>query len=189
MPGIDELIANLSSSEASERSRAAAWLYTQGCMLAESATRDWRDDPEFAALLTAPPTVGIAVTPENFQAILTVMGSPTLAEVPPDQDAQEFEVHLGDARLDILTTFEPGGAGPIARFLLKYGEGIQQVEYFVRDVDRATQILRTRFSVKPIYPETRAGAGSTRVNFFLATTPQGKNVLIELVEENLRPQK
>jgi len=52
----------------------------------------------------------------------------------------------------------------------------------VREVDRATEILRYRFDLEPIYAKTRAGADGTRVNFFLAPTPHGKKVLIELVE-------
>jgi hypothetical protein len=81
-----------------------------------------------------------------------------------------------------LTTREPDGPGAIARYLQKFGEGIQQIEIYVRDVDRATEILRTRFALSPLYPATRAGADGTRVNFFLATAPDGKKVLIELVE-------
>lgn len=127
--------------------------------------------------------VGIAVQPDTFQKIRAANNSPRLADVPPDQDAHEFELHLEDSiEFDILTTREPGGSGAIARFLQKFGEGIQQVEIYVRDVDRASAILRARFSLLPIYPATRAGADGTRVNFFLATTPDGKKVLIELVE-------
>ena len=75
-----------------------------------------------------------------------------------------------------------GGTGAIARYLEKHGEGIQQIEITVRDVDRATEILRTKFALAPIYPATRPGADGTRVNFFLVPTPQGKKVLVELVE-------
>jgi methylmalonyl-CoA/ethylmalonyl-CoA epimerase len=85
-------------------------------------------------------------------------------------------------RIDILTTRQPGGAGAIARYLLRFGEGIQQVEINVTDVDRATEILRTRFKLEPVYPATRAGADGTRINFFLAPRPDGGKVLIELVE-------
>jgi hypothetical protein len=127
--------------------------------------------------------VGIAVRPETFEKIRLSNNSPRLASVPPDQDAQEFELHLEDAiELDILTTRAAGATGAIARFLEKFGEGIQQVEIYVRDVERATAILRARFGLAPIYPSTRAGADGTRVNFFLATTPEGRKVLIELVE-------
>ena len=84
----------------------------------------------------------------------------------------EFELEFAEGslphvHLDILTTKAPGGNGAIARFLEKFGEGIQQVEIDVTDVDRATEILRTRFKVEPIYPATRPGANGTRVNFFL----------------------
>jgi hypothetical protein len=132
-------------------------------------------------------TVGIAVTPETFERIHAANGSPRLAEVPPDQDAKEFELHFAqNIRLDILTTREPDGTGAIARYLQKFGEGIQQVELLARNVDAATEILRTRFEVQPIYPATRVGADSTRVNFFLVSLPEkapakGK-ILIELVE-------
>ncbi len=85
-------------------------------------------------------------------------------------------------RLDILTTKEPKGKGAIAKFLEKFGEGVQQIEYEVKDVDRATEIVRERFGQQPVYPATRPGADATRVNFFLAATPEGKKVLIEFVE-------
>ncbi|MGC1969591.1 MAG: hypothetical protein WA673_24245 [Candidatus Acidiferrales bacterium] len=127
--------------------------------------------------------VGVAVHPNTFQKIRAANNSPRLADVPPDQDAQEFELRLEDSiEFDILTTRGPGGSGAIARYLQKFGEGIQQVEIYVRDVDRASEILRARFSLPPIYPATRAGADGTRVNFFLAATPEGKKVLIELVQ-------
>ena len=90
-----------------------------------------------------------------------------------------FETRI---ELDILTTREPGGKGAIARFLEKFGEGIQQIEVYVRDVGRATGILRSRFGLEPIYPASRAGANGTRINFFLAPAQEGKKVLIELVE-------
>jgi hypothetical protein len=132
-------------------------------------------------------TVGIAVTPENFDRIRAANSSPRLADVPSDQDAKEFELHFAQGVLmDILTTREPGGTGAIARYLEKFGEGIQQVELLTRKVDAATEILRSRFGVQPIYPATRAGADGTRVNFFLVSLPEkgpekGK-ILIELVE-------
>lgn len=158
-----------------------------------------RDD-EFRALVRSPdearvepaeamPAVvaGLAVNPVNFERIRAASGAPRMANVPPDQDAKEFELHIDIAKgrranIDILTTREPGGAGAIARFLQKFGEGIQQIEIYVRDVERATQILRSRFGLSPIYPNTRAGADGTRVNFFLAQAANGKKVLIELVE-------
>jgi hypothetical protein len=84
--------------------------------------------------------------------------------------------------LDILTTREPGGSGAIAKYLAKFGEGVQQVEYRCTNVDSATQILKDKFRVEPVYPATRNGADGTRVNFFLVASPDGGKVLIELYE-------
>lgn len=95
----------------------------------------------------------------------------------------EFELHFPDGiLLDILTTREPGARGALARFLDRQGEGIQQVELPVADVDRAAALVRERFALTPIYPATRPGADGTRVNFFLVPVPAGGKVLIEMVE-------
>jgi hypothetical protein len=185
MAGAKELIAQLASEDAAARERAAGELYAQGCALGETAVAPWRGDADFAALLAGPPTVGIAVLPESFARIRRALGSPRLADVPADQDAQEFEAHLGAARLDILTT--RGAPGAIARFLEKSGEGVQQVEYPVADVDRATRLVVERFAAKPVYPAARPGSDGTRVNFFLVSLPEGKRVLIELVESPASP--
>jgi hypothetical protein len=182
MPDSIDPIAGLAASDATKRNLAARWFYRRGCQLAELATQIWREDQAFVALLEGLPTVGIAVHPQTFERIHQANGAPRLADVPPDQDAMEFELHFKGAELDILTTRDPGGSGAIAKFLEKFGEGIQQVEYFVRDVDRATHILRERFGTQPIYPRTRLGADGTRVNFFLCATPEGRKVLIELVQ-------
>ena len=109
---------------------------------------------------------------------------PHLADVPPDLDAKEFELEFEhDVRLDVLTTKDPDGTGAIARYLKKSGAGIQQVEIFSKDVDRATEILNTRFGLSPLYPAARAGADGTRVNFFLVAAGPGKKALIEIVED------
>jgi len=145
--------------------------------------------PEGEAVPFPKLTVGVAVFPEAFSKIRAANGSPVLADAPSDQDVIEFELEFqGDSmpqpRLDILTTNAPAGIGAIARFLKKFGEGVQQIEIDVTDVDRATEILRTRFKVDPIYPATRPGANGTRVNFFLVTVSDGKKVLVELVEQS-----
>src|SRR2546427_254044 len=88
--------------------------------------------------------------------------------------------------LDILTTREPGGGGAIAKYLVKFGEGIQQVEYLCANVDRAAQILKEKFKVDSVYPATRAGADGARVNFFLVASPDGGKVLVELYEAQSR---
>jgi hypothetical protein len=183
-------IAMLSSSDPSERAAGARDIYRAGRELADEASREWQRDPEFAALLerlthnALQTTVGLAVNPFTFEAIRDANGSPQLADVPPDQDAREFELHFADnVALDILTSRDPNGQGAIARYLSKFGEGIQQVEYRCRDVNAVTDLLKKKFGIEAIYPQTRAGADGTRINFFLARTPAGEKVLIELYEK------
>jgi hypothetical protein len=186
---LEALILGLSAPELANRERVARELFRRGRELARGPVTHWLSDSEFAANLVLDAshfpetTVGLAVTPENFERIRAANGSPRLADVPPDQDAREFELHFEQGvRLDILTTRAPEATGAIARYLQKFGEGIQQVELSTRNVDRATEILRSRFGVQPIYPATRAGADGTRVNFFLVASPEKGKILIELVE-------
>jgi hypothetical protein len=187
---MESLIHALSDSDSTKRESAARKIFHVGRELAKPSVEAWMAVAELAQILVfldpgfPATTVGVAVQPANFDRLRAANGSPALADVPPDQDAKEFELHFGhNVRLDILTTRDPAGAGAIARFLEKFGEGIQQVEIAVQEVDRATEILRMRFGQASIYPATRAGADGSRVNFFLVTPPQGKKVLIELVEE------
>jgi tellurite resistance protein TerC len=203
---LEGTIRLLTEEDPARRVTGASRLYWSGCALALPVLNRWCTDREFAALLVPEKhpsghrpgglfkpkpteiTVGVAVSPENFEKIRAANGAPRLAEIPPDQDAKEFELHFDRVRLDVLTTKSPGGGGVIARFLQKFGEGVQQVEFLTTDVDRATHILRSRFGIGPIYPQTRRGADGTRVNFFLVTSSEKKKVLIELVEAP-RPRK
>ena len=133
-------------------------------------------------------TVGVAVPRETFNRIRIANGTPRLAEVPPDQDAEEFELHFAEGiSLDLLTTREPGGEGAVARYLSKFGEGVQQVEFRCTNVDRATEVLKDKFKIVPVYPATRPGANGTRVNFFLVASPDGGKVLIELYQAARTP--
>lgn len=190
-------IAQLTDSNPEDRAAAACNLRRAAFEHCFSGCNAWIRDLEFGQFLRAmtasipgkshseslPFVAGIAVQPQNFERIRRANGSPRLADVPPDQDAMEFELHFPDGGIDILTAREPGGSGAIARYLEKFGEGIQQIEINVTDVDRATDLLRDKFGLAPIYPGTRAGADGTRVNFFLAPAADGKKCLIELVQD------
>ena len=197
-----EYIHRLADPDQAQRVQVAQDLYSQGQIRILNWSTEWSNDKDFRALLVRDQyvqangesvssprfTVGIAVLPETFEKIRMANGSPPLADAPSDQDVMEFELEFAKSgllyvHLDILTTKAPGGNGAIARFLEKFGEGIQQVELDVTDVDRATEILRTRFKVEPIYPATRRGANGTRVNFFLVTARDNQKVLVELVEQ------
>jgi hypothetical protein len=196
---IRDLFSQLAAPDEKARQQSAQMLFDLGRALSRETLEQWAKDSEFRALLITDQdspraTVGIAVTPELFQRIRAANGGPRLANVPPDQDAIEFELHFSrvssngkdaagsNVRLDILTTQNPAGEGAIANFLKKFGDGIQQVEYEVLNVDSATKLLGEKFAQKSIYPATRPGADGTRVNFFLVSTSGGKKILIELVE-------
>jgi hypothetical protein len=183
---LNNAIAGLCSGEASVREGAAGEIYAAGCVPVERAAGAWWSDAELAALVTAPipeVTVGLAVQRETFSKIRVANSVSRLADVPSDQDAEEFELHFANGvSLDILTSRAPGGEGAIARYLGKFGEGVQQVEFRCTNVDRATEILKEKFGVVAVYPETRPGADGTRVNFFLVPVPGAAKVLIELYE-------
>jgi hypothetical protein len=186
--------AQLSDPDPAKRAAAARAIRTTAFKRCFSECNHWIRDPEFLKLTSTAAVgtddtqrvsfvVGIAVQPETFERICAANGSPQLANVPPDQDALEFELHFGaGGDVDILSTLDPGGSGAIARYLEKFGEGIQQLELNVTDVDAAAQLLRSRFGLTPIYPSTRPGADGTRINFFLAPAAGGAKCLIELVE-------
>ena len=179
-------IEGMSSSDSEVRVASATEIHHIGRGFADHAVYPWWSDPELASLLnqsTPFVTVGLAVTPERFAKIREASGSPRLADVPPDQDAREFELHLpGGLSMDVLTSKDTAGSGAIAGYLQKFGEGIQQVEFRCKDVDRATQILQEKFALKAVYPATRPGADGTRVNFFLVSAPGASKILIELYE-------
>jgi hypothetical protein len=183
---LNAAIAGLSSAEPAARQTAAEEIYRLGRATAGSAISGWWAESELSTLLLAPNpvvTVGLAVARETFNRIRIANGTPRLAEVPADQDAEEFDLSFANGvSLDILTTREPGGDGAIAKYLAKFGEGVQQVEYRCGSVDRATEILKEELKVASIYPATRPGADGTRVNFFLVASPDGGKVLIELYE-------
>jgi hypothetical protein len=181
-----ESIAELSSADEAKRLAAAGEIYRLGRATAGCAISGWWAESELSRLLLSPNpeiTVGLAVQRDTFGRIRIAHGTPRLAEVPAEQDAEEFELHFPQGiSLDILTTREPGGSGAIARFLNKFGEGVQQVEFHCANVDRATQILKDKLGVVPVYPATRPGADGTRVNFFLVKSPDAEKVLVELYE-------
>lgn len=184
--GIAGYISKLAGPDAKEGETAAYALFRLGCAIAEPVLRKWFADPDLRALAvggSALLTVGLAVQPATFEAIRARFRQPRLAEVPPDQDVLEFELDFAHGvRLDVMTPRTADKEGAIAKFLARFGEGIQQVECDVRDLGRATEILRQRFQLEPIYPQIRAGANQTRVNFFLVPIAEDRKLLIELVQ-------
>src|ERR1700680_3761285 len=142
-------ISQLAGPDAKQRKAAAFALFLLGCASAEPVLKTWFSDPEFRALVPGGSVllaVDLAVQPATFEAIRARFGQPQLAEVPADQDALEFELNFAHGvRWDVITPRTTTGEGAIAKFLARFGEGIQQVECDVRDASRATDILQRRF--------------------------------------------
>lgn len=101
------------------------------------------------------------------------------AEVNEEQGVREAMLAVGDSdsRIQLLAPLQPDS--PIARFLDRSGEGIQQVAYTVDDVDAVAATLRER-GVRLLYDEAKRGTAGSRVNFVHPKDAMG--VLVELVE-------
>src|SRR5580704_3438507 len=95
----------------------------------------------------------------------------------PSKPAGGTHAHFGPSAIVVGIAVQPETFQKI-----RTANNSPRLAHVPADVDRATEILRTRFALAPLYPATRPGADGTRVNFFLATAPDAKKVLIELVE-------
>jgi len=155
-----------------------------------------RNDPEFKTLLVSHKraagafsrdrtrvTVGIASCPKRLTEFARQIIPRRWLSLPRIRKCWSLNSTFRLRATRYSNDYSSQRQGAIARFLDKFGEGIQQVEIDVTDVDRATEILRARFKLDPIYPATRSGANGTRVNFFLVTISNAKKVLVELVEQ------
>jgi hypothetical protein len=180
-----EWITALASPDGETRLSAAKEICAAGRALAQPSIQLWGQNGDFARLIGKEPeiNVGLAVRPKTFAQIREANDWPRLAEVPPDQDPFEFTLRFANGvTLDVLTSRDEEGYGAIAKFLRKFGEGIQQVEIRCSDVDRATSILGQQFNVAAVYPEARPGADGTKMNFFLVSGADAEKVLLELYE-------
>ena len=101
-------------------------------------------------------------------------------EVNEDQGVREVMLGVGDPPSSYVQLLAPlSDDSPIARFLARSGEGVQQVAYEVDDVAAVSAALRAR-GVRVLYEEPRRGTGGSRINFVHPKDALG--VLVELVE-------
>jgi methylmalonyl-CoA/ethylmalonyl-CoA epimerase len=98
-------------------------------------------------------------------------------EVNEDQGVREVMLGVGDSRLQLLAPISDDS--PIAKFLDRNGEGVQQVAYAVDDVAAASDALRAA-GLRVLYDEPRRGTAGSRINFVHPKDAGG--VLVELVE-------
>jgi methylmalonyl-CoA/ethylmalonyl-CoA epimerase len=100
-------------------------------------------------------------------------------EVNEEQGVREAMLAVGDSGscIQLLAPLRPDS--PIAKFLERSGEGVQQVAYGVDDIDAVTADLRGR-GVRLLYDEAKHGTAGSRVNFVHPKDAMG--VLVELVQ-------
>jgi methylmalonyl-CoA/ethylmalonyl-CoA epimerase len=105
-------------------------------------------------------------------------------EVNEEQGVREAMLAVGDSGscIQLLAPLTPDS--PIAKFLDRSGEGIQQVAYGVDDIDAVSEQLRSR-GLRLLYDQPRRGTAGSRVNFVHPKDAGG--VLIELVEAGATP--
>jgi methylmalonyl-CoA/ethylmalonyl-CoA epimerase len=136
------------------------------------------DEPLFLAI----DHVGVAV-PDLDQAIAyyaETFGMHLVhEEVNEDQGVREAMVAVGDSGscIQLLAPLRPDST--IAKYLDKWGPGLQQIAYRVADVQQVADTLRSR-GVRLLYDEPRKGTAGALINFIHPKDAGG--VLVELVQ-------
>jgi methylmalonyl-CoA/ethylmalonyl-CoA epimerase len=105
-------------------------------------------------------------------------------EVNEEQGVREAMLAVGDSGSCVQLLAPLRDDSPIAKFLARSGEGIQQVAYTVDDVDAASATLRER-GVRLLYDQPKRGTAGSRINFVHPKDAGG--VLVELVEPARAP--
>ena len=100
-------------------------------------------------------------------------------EVNEDQGVREAMLGVGESGACIQLLAPLDEDSPIAKFLDRKGEGIQQIAYGVDDIDATSMELRER-GVRLLYDEAKPGTAGSRINFIHPKDAGG--VLVELVE-------
>ena len=103
----------------------------------------------------------------------------THEETNEEQGVREAMVAVGDSGSCIQLLAPLGEESTIAKFLDRSGPGLQQLAYRVTDVERVSEVLRSR-GVRLLYDAPRRGTAGSRVNFVHPKDAGG--VLVELVE-------
>jgi methylmalonyl-CoA/ethylmalonyl-CoA epimerase len=106
-------------------------------------------------------------------------------EVNEEQGVREAMLAVGESGSCIQLLAPLREDSPIAKFLDRNGEGIQQVAYGVDDVAAASDALRAA-GLRLLYDEPRRGTAGSRINFVHPKDAGG--VLIELVEAAATPE-
>jgi methylmalonyl-CoA/ethylmalonyl-CoA epimerase len=126
--------------------------------------------------------VGIAV-PDMDEALAFYAETFGLAvvheEVNEDQGVREAMLAVGASPPYVQLLAPCDESSPLAKFLARRGEGIQQLAYRVHDVEAVSATLRQR-GLRLLYDQPHPGTAGSRINFVHPKDAGG--VLVELVE-------
>ena len=135
-----------------------------------------------AHLFTCIDHVGVAV-PDLDEAIAFYRDAfgmrVTHEETNQEQGVREAMLAVGESGSSIQLLAPVDDQSMIAKFLQRFGPGLQQLAYRVTDVDQVCAILRER-GLRLLYDEPRRGTANSRINFVHPKDAGG--VLVELVE-------
>lgn len=98
-------------------------------------------------------------------------------EVVEEQKVKVAFIPVGESKIELLESTESDGS--IAKFIQKYGEGIQHMAFRVDDIEKTLQELKQK-GVRLIDEKPREGAGGARIAFIHPKATKG--VLIEICE-------
>ncbi|MBA2456919.1 MAG: methylmalonyl-CoA epimerase [Nocardioidaceae bacterium] len=104
---------------------------------------------------------------------------PVHEEVNEEQGIREAMLAVGDTddRVQLMAPLDADS--PLATFLARRGQGIQQLAYRVSDLEAASTVLRDR-GLRLLYDTPKRGTAGSRINFVHPKDAGG--VLVELVE-------
>ena len=124
--------------------------------------------------------IGVAV--ENLEKSLQLysgllgLKSEGIEEVA-EQKVNVAFIPVGESEIELLESTSPDG--PIARFIVSRGPGIQHIAFCVENIEKALEELKAQ-GVRLIDEKPRYGAGGARIAFLHPKETQG--VLVELCE-------
>jgi methylmalonyl-CoA/ethylmalonyl-CoA epimerase len=99
------------------------------------------------------------------------------SEINEEQETAEVMIKCGGVQIQFLAP--TSATSPIAKFLDKRSQGVQQIAFEVEDLDLACDQARS-LGIRVLYSQSKHGTAGTKINFL---HPQDCNgVLIELVE-------
>jgi methylmalonyl-CoA/ethylmalonyl-CoA epimerase len=94
-----------------------------------------------------------------------------------EQKVEEALLEFADSNIQLLTPI--GDNSPIAKFLEKRGQGIQQIAIQISDIQAASDFVRSK-GVRLLFEDSQMGANGSKINFLHPKDCGG--VLFELVE-------